>query len=68
MSDENRLNRTSRRWHTSVGTILVIALGPGRQQQGEYTIRPYRPPDFLYQSSVFRFSEARPTLSALRGL
>ena len=39
----------------SVGAILVIALGEGRQQQGEYKIRPYDLPDLLYQSSVVRF-------------
>ena len=45
-------NRTSRHWHTDVGAILVIALEERRQQQGEYKIRPYGPPDLLYQSSV----------------
>jgi hypothetical protein len=35
------LNRPSQHWHPSVEAILVIALGEGQQQQGEYKIRPY---------------------------
>ena len=35
------LNQTTRHWPPGVGAILVIALGEGRQQQGEYKIRPY---------------------------
>ena len=44
-------------WYIGVGAILVIALGEGLSQKGEYKIRPdSEPQDLLSQSDVVQFS------------